>query len=187
MLTLHRLQPSDRTSWGLFPVFEQRVRAFLHEFSPEFTKSQEEQFIVELRQRFAVTPALAGYWLVMTGEGLAQTVVGHLCSWIQATYGKPYVLLYQLECLKAWESKEMFREAMRQTVEWIAGVNRELTAAARKTGDQPQLIERVEHWTVRDPEAWLRFLPELTHERVMTVMRLKIEAPRETHVNGAMH
>lgn len=169
MLKLHRLLPSDRLSWMWWPEYEKRVLGFLDAYSTHLNAAQREQFVTELRNRFSTTPQLSGYWLIFNGkDAFEQQVVGHLCGWINVQYGRPYVLLFQTEVDVAFEGREVLLDCMKETGEWIGGVNREL--AEKK---QP-LIDYVEAWVLKSVEAWKRWLPELDIVKSMTIMRIAI-------------
>ncbi len=179
MLKLHRLLPGNRMSWLWWPEFEKRVLEFHDRYGSEMTPAQRQQFTDELRQRFAGTPQLSGYWLVLNGkDALDQQAVGHLCAWINILYGKPYVLCYQTELDVRWEGREVLLEIMTQTAAWIAELNTQLAAK-----NEP-LIDYVEDYTIKSVEAWKRWLPELDIVKVMTVMRIRIpgrEASESKH------
>lgn len=167
MLKLQRLLPSDRLAWIWWPQFEERVVAFLSRYGTNLDDDQRQMFVVELRQRFAATPQLSGYWLIHNGKGgLEQETVGHICAWIDVRYGKPYVMCFQVELDKAWEGRENLVQAVEETRQWIADLNRQLAAKNEKQ------IEHIELYTIRTAEAWKRLLPELDWIKEMTVMRI---------------
>lgn len=170
-IQIYRLIVQDPASWQMMPMFEARVRAFLKEFSPEFDSVRTDRFIAEMRNRWVNMPALAGYCIIMAGGDtpLEQKAVGHILSWVQDLFGKPYIMLFQLACDETWETPEMVNRAMAMCREWVGALN-----ATLKAQNAPQLIENIQHWTVRSPEAWARLLPEVKQMRKWTVMEIPV-------------
>ena len=166
---IYRLIVEDPASWQMYPSFEQRVRVFLREFSPEFDATRTERFIHEVRNRWVNLPATAGYCIIMAGDSiLEQKAVGHILSWVQDFYGKPYVMVFQTACDEAWE-REAFYKAMQMCRDWVGALNMRL-----REEKAPHLIERVQHWTIRSPEAWARLWPEIKQERSWTIMEIRV-------------
>lgn len=167
-MKLYRLQPDDAFSWTLYPVFEARVRSFMAKYCPNYTAQQEKEFFTELRQRWAATPQLAGYWLAIDGE----QAVAHVCGWIQQAHGRPYILCFQAECDQMWESRDVLPKVYAEARVWKDEVN----AALLKTKADSPIIDFVEQWTFHDnaPEAWNRLLPEIEQKQVLHVMRFSI-------------
>ena len=167
-MKLYRLHPDDAFSWQLYPAFEARVRSFMEKYCPNYTEQQEKEFFVELRQRFAATPQLAGYWLAVEGE----QVVAHVCGWIQQNYGRPYILCFQAECDQTWESRHILPRIYMEAQLWKNEVN----AALLKAKADSQIIDFVEQWTFHDngPEVWNRLLPGIEQKQVLHVMRFSI-------------
>lgn len=186
MLTLYRLQPDDEASWKFWPTFRRRVQRFLTIWSPEFSARQMRLFLKELDNRFVNQAEISGFWL-MLGEtrefptlgGLPKNVVGHLCSWVQYLYGKPYVLLFQAECDEQWQLRETYQAAMAAAAEWIAQMNAVLIA----NGDES--IDWVEHWSRAPDEVWDRLLPELHSEFRWHVQRFTVGNRPAIGVNGS--
>jgi hypothetical protein len=184
MLTLKRLLPSDKMAWMYYPEWERRVLAFLDNYGSNMDDGQRQEFTTELRQRFAATPDLSGYWLMLEGEGLNQQFVGHICAWIAVRYGRPYVMLFQTEIDVQWEGRETLVQAMNETRLWITDINRQLAEKNQKS------INSVEIYTIKAVKAWQAWLPELDIEKEMTVMRINIPeqavVPRTSWKNGHM-
>lgn len=184
MLTLYRLQPDDEASWKFWPTFRQRVQHFLTVWNPDFSVKQQEKFLHELDDRFINQAAISGFWLILgsTKEGvlgLQQDVVGHLCSWVQYLYGKPYVLLFQTECDEQWKIRQTYQEAKAVAAQWIEGMNRILIA----NGEEH--IEWVEHWSRAPDEVWNRLLPELHSDKQFYVQRFPLGNRPAIGVNGS--
>jgi len=169
MLKLKRLLPSDNLSWVFWPDFEKRVVGFLDQYGSNMDAGQRQMFVTDLRQRFAATPQLSGYWLILNGkDALDQQTVGHICSWIDVRYGKPYVMIFQVEIDVRWEGRETLLMAVEETREWISDLNRQLAAKNER------LIDSMELYTIKAGRAWKRWLPELEWVKEMTVMRISL-------------
>ncbi len=183
MLTLYRLQPDDEASWKFWPTFRRRVHEFLTVWSPDFSAKQQEKFLHELDDRFINQAAISGFWLMLGSItegafGLRQDVVGHLCSWVQYLYGKPYVLLFQAECDEQWKLRETYQAAMAASAAWIEGMNTILIA----NGEEH--IESVELWSRAPDETWNRLLPELHSKKAFYVQHFSVGDRPAIGVNG---
>jgi len=166
-MQLLRLDPNDSRSWGLWPEFERRVRGFLHIYSPSL--GDEEMFVTELRTRWVQTPKLAGYWLVLDGEGILETrIVGHVLSYVQVQYTQPYIFVYQVESEKLGESRPVLIELQDKIYRWIVELNEQLRAAGGKE------ITYVEHWSHHPAKVWSRLVPEIKQERVVEAIRIDV-------------
>lgn len=163
-MELIRLQPDDQRSWQLYPVFEARVRAMIGQFCHEF--GDQNRFFTELRQRWVTTPLLAGYWLAVEGE----CAVAHVCGWVNESWGRPYVLCFQAECDRMWESRDVLPRVYEEAAVWVGEINKALRA---NKADCP-IIDYVEQWTPHKPEQWARALPQLKQKTVLHVMRFSI-------------
>jgi len=138
-----------------------------------------EMFKTELRQRFAATPQLAGYWLVLEGDGPLETkIVGHICCWVNMQYGRPYVLVFQTEIEHQQSSRDVIMQAVAEAGEWVAILNGELGVKGAP------LITYFELWTPHPPEVWARLLPELPMERALHVLRFGAFTQRTELTNG---
>ena len=188
MLSVHRL--TDMATENFWPVYEARVVAFANRYTPEISAVQRQRAITEMRQRFAITPQLAGYWLIMDGSTiLDRRIVGHVHSWIADAYGRPYLLLGQVECEDEHrdEVKAAMREIFRQAKDWITGLNNTLAA------QNAEQITYIDHWTIRgadngrSAETWNRWLPELNQYRVMTVLRIALTPEVKVHPERQRH
>ena len=162
-LELYRLQKDDPESWRLWPSFEGRIRQFLTEYGDNVNV---EMLMTDIQKRWIETPLVAGYWVMLGPEA----VVGHLCAYIQSNYDRPYVLLLQLQCESPSliDTQTILREAMSEARAWIAECNVKL----KEKGGLP--ITYIEQWTARPPESWKRLLPELEHDKIYSVMRIKV-------------
>lgn len=184
MLMLKRLLPTDKMAWMYWPEFERRVIAFLDQYGSNMDADQRVEFTTELRQRFAATPDLSGYWLISEGEGLTQQFVGHICAWIAVRYGRPYLMIFQTEIDVIWEGRETLVRAMEEARVWMLDINRQLAEKNQKT------INSAEVYTIKAFKAWKAWLPELDIKQEMTVMRIGIPehaiVPLESWKNGHM-
>jgi hypothetical protein len=162
-LELYRLRKEDPESWRLWPAFEGRVRNFLTEYGDNINV---ELFMTDRQKQWVENPILTGYWVVLGPEA----VVGHLCSYIQMNYDRPYVLLLQVQCESPSmiDTRNIVMEAMGEARAWIAECNKKLA----ETGGNP--ISYIEHWTIHPPETWARLYPEIKQGKVFSVMRIKV-------------
>ena len=167
MLEVHRLDPSNPSSWSLYPQFEARLRKFLAIQTPDF--GEPDKCIVEMRKRWVETPEICGYWLLMETEGeFLQEAVGHVCGWVQDHYGKPYVLLFQTEVDDHHETRETLIRVVDRARVWITELNEKL-----EIGKAP-LISYIEHWSRKPAEVWNRLIPEIKQQKVYYVIRIPV-------------
>jgi hypothetical protein len=182
MLTLHRLQPQDDASWGFFPTFRRRVLDFAVS-EGAVDKRDAERLTTDLYTKFALTPQIAGFWLMLEGETVfGQQVIGHIASWIDARYDRPYLMVFQAKIEDHEAGHKLLQMTYDQAVQWVAGLNMSL-----RGNPTSKLISHIEFWTERDAKAWARLLPELQPTNLISVMRIPIgETTPDPRRNGRL-
>lgn len=173
-IIIHRLLPDTPGSWGLYEIFERRVRAFLKEYLPE---TNETRAIHDLRVRWIERPLETGFFLAYEhdksptlGDGVYP--FGHLCSYLADHYGTPYVLFWQIQIEKSPFALQAIREVGTLLQAWMTGYNRILEAAKR-----PERITYGESYAWIEPETYVRLFRsagfEIRGERHVFRWRLK--------------
>lgn len=161
-LYLKRLMPEEPASWGLWPIFEARVRAAVGTLEPE---ANPEQVIQHFRTLWATQPARLGAWLILkpvertNGHVPLPQVIGHIAAYIDAYWGEPCLMVYQIEGT-AWQGCLGLRTALlREWDDWKEALNARYAQVMA-----PQRIDLVRFYT-RFPDAAARWFREAVEVR----------------------
>jgi hypothetical protein len=131
-LKLKRLAPSDADAWALFPILEQRLRAWIPRVDQ---RTDPEQVIWHIRRLWGTMPLLLGAWVAIWPN---HDVIGHWVGWVQQPeIGEPTLLIYNAACDRGESVAALWGDFVADMVEWKEQVN---AYAVSQHGERAKLI-----------------------------------------------
>lgn len=164
-MAIYRLRGDLLDSWGLYPVFEQRVIAFAEKYGLAANSDVLRQ---ELRARFHNWPINSGYWL-FTSDDETRAVTGHICGWLTGNCGILSTFMLEQE---GQFTPEQLHEWARLYGLWLDEIN-------NSRGRVPYimnapLVTKGEFVTPHPGDTWSRYLRRLGFEtRTMQVVKFE--------------
>lgn len=161
-LLLKRLMPEDPGSWGYWPILEARVLAALPALDPD---APPDRVIQHFRTLWGTQPARLGAWLALrsvertNGHVPAPLVVAHLLAYVDAYWGDPCILVYQLEGEPGAGCLDLLGPMLHELEVWRLALNLRYEQAVG-----PQRIDLVRFYTTR-PEAYARWFRQMVETR----------------------